>query len=94
MPAALRLGTNLSTLDQLFLLQLAANVRPELFHYDRQCVVPNLRSPYIHGVPQIPIRPWVVAISGNVGRKSTAYDLREVKLIVPGIGAGDNDPAY
>lgn len=94
MPAALRLGTNLSTLDQLFLLQLAANVRPELFHYDRQSVVPNLRSPYIHGVPQIPIRPWVVAIRGNVGRKSTAYDLREVELIVPGIGAGDNDPAY
>src|ERR1700690_3496012 len=79
---------------QLFLLaQLAANVGPEFFHHDRDGVVANLRSPYAGCVRQSAIGTGMVTVGGNGGRSGTAQNLREVELLVSGIGAGDNDAA-
>jgi len=74
--------------------ELSANVRPEFLHHDGKRVIANLRSPYTCGIRQSPIRPWVVAVSGDAGRKRAPEELGIMELLVPRVRARDKNPVY
>src|SRR5271165_6198638 len=67
---------------RLFLVQFAANVRPELFHHDGQCVVADLRSPHAGGVADIAIASGMITVGRNSRRQGAAQHFRDIELLV------------
>ena len=77
----------------LFLAQFAANVGPELFNHVGDGVISHLRAPNTGGVGQSAISAGVVAVGGNGSCGRAAENLREIKLLMPRIGARNEDAA-
>jgi hypothetical protein len=77
-----------------FVVNLAAQIRPELFCDIRHRIPPDLCTPDARSGCQRLTLPRVIAVSGYCGRNRTADDLRKIELTIPGIAAGENNPAY
>src|SRR5271169_523555 len=79
--------------ELFFLAQFAANVGPEFFYNDGDRVVSDLGPPYLGGIRHSAIGAGMVAVGGNGGRRSAAKNLGKVELLVPRIGASNDDTA-
>lgn len=91
-----------------FMGQFAVNIGPEFFDHDGNRVVTNLRSPYAGGIHQGSIRgnisrtirgaehsaPGMITVGGDGRGERAADHFRIVELCAPGVGPGQENPAY